>query len=149
MRYSWDDRFELPPEALKPLYPPLVTGEIPSYDVHIAPIVKRYCVSCHRAGKENHNYLMDTYDNIIHSGDEAPVVTAGDAESILLKVIQGTPIPDPNDATKTLISQMPPNKLLKADIIDVFIRWVMAGMPQTAADAAAITTPTPENTPTP
>ena len=149
MRYNWDNRFEMPAEALKPLFPPLTDGEIPSYEVHIAPIVKRYCVSCHRAGKENHNYLMDTYDNVINSGDEAPVVSAGDAESILLKVIQGTPIPDPNDSTKALITQMPPNKLLKENIIDVFKRWVMAGMPNTAADAAAIPTPTPQPTPAP
>ncbi len=144
MRYSWDERFELPPEALRPLYPPLARGEIPSYDVHIAPIVKRYCISCHRAGKDNHNYLMDTYENILQSGDESPNLVAGDPESILLKVIQGTPIPDPQDPTKELVTKMPPNKLLKPDIIDVFIRWVMAGMPRTAADAAAIPTPTPE-----
>jgi len=148
MRYSWDNRFEMPAEALKPLFPSLTEGEIPSYEVHIAPIVKRYCLSCHRAGKENHNYLMDTYDNVVNSGDEAPVITAGDAESILLKVIQGTPIPDPNDSTKALISQMPPNKPLKENIIDVFKRWVMAGMPNTAADAAAIPTPPPQPTPT-
>jgi mono/diheme cytochrome c family protein len=149
MRYTWDNRFEPPAEALKPLFPPLAEGEIPSYEVHIAPIVKRYCLSCHRAGKENHNYLMDTYDNVINSGDESPVVTAGDAESILLKVIQGTPIPDPNNASTPLITQMPPNKLLKENIIDVFKRWVMAGMPNTAAEAAAIPTPTPQPMPTP
>ncbi len=51
MRYSWDDRFQLPPEALKPLYPPLAEKEVPSYDVHIAPIVKRYCLACHQAGQ--------------------------------------------------------------------------------------------------
>jgi mono/diheme cytochrome c family protein len=149
MRYTWDNRFEPPAEALKPLFPPLAEGEIPSYEVHIAPIVKRYCLSCHRAGKENHNYLMDTYDNVINSGDESPVVTAGDAESILLKVIQGTPIPDPNNASTPLVTQMPPNKLLKENIIDVFKRWVMAGMPNTAAEAAAIPTPTPQPTATP
>jgi len=39
---------------------------------------------------------------------------------------------------------MPPKKALKADVIDVFVRWVMAGMPQSAVDAAALsTTPTP------
>jgi mono/diheme cytochrome c family protein len=149
MRYSWDNRFEMPAEALKPLFPPLAAGEIPSYEVHIAPIVKRYCISCHRAGKENHNYLMDTYDNILNSGDESPVVTAGDAESILLKVIEGTPIPDPNNASTPLVTQMPPNKLLKDNIVDVFKRWVMAGMPKTAADAAAVPTPTPQPTATP
>jgi mono/diheme cytochrome c family protein len=146
MRYSWDDRFEMPPEALKPLFPPLAEGEIPSYEVHIAPIVKRYCISCHRAGKENHNYLMDTYEDVINSGDETPNIVSGDPESILLKVLQGTPIPDSNDPTVELISQMPPNKLLKENIVDVFMRWVMAGMPNTAADAAAIPTPTPQVT---
>jgi len=149
MRYSWDDRFEMPPEALKPLFPPLAEGEIPSYEVHIAPIVKRYCISCHRAGKENRNYLMDTYDNILNSGDEAPVVEAGDLGSILLTTLQGTPLMDPNDPTVELVSQMPPNKLLKDNIIDVFVRWVMAGMPNTAADAALIPTPTPVPTLTP
>jgi mono/diheme cytochrome c family protein len=144
MRYSWDDRFEMPPEALKPLYPPLAKGEIPSYEMHIAPIAKRYCISCHRAGKDNRNYLMDTYDNVINSGDESPNMVTGDPESIMLKVLHGTPIPDPDDPTAELITQMPPNKLLKDDIVDVFFRWVMAGMPDTAADAAAIPTPTPE-----
>jgi mono/diheme cytochrome c family protein len=144
MRYSWDDRFEMPPEALKPLYPPLAKGEIPFYDVHLAPIVKRYCLSCHRAGKDNRNYLMDTYENILQSGDESPNLVGGDPESVLLQVIHGTPIPDPQDPAKELITQMPPNKLLKPDIIDVFIRWVKAGMPRTAADAAAVPTPTPE-----
>ena len=58
MRYTWDDRFEAPP--IKPLFPALADGEVPSYDVHIQPIVKRYCISCHREGKTNNNYLMTT-----------------------------------------------------------------------------------------
>ena len=42
MRYMWDDRFEIPAEALKPLFPPLADGEVPSHDIHIQPIVNRY-----------------------------------------------------------------------------------------------------------
>jgi mono/diheme cytochrome c family protein len=145
MRYAWDDRFEMPP--IKPLYPPLAEGEIPSYDVHIQPIVKRYCLSCHRAGKENNNYLMDTYENILNSGDNAPVITAGDPDSILLKVIQGEHIVDPQTGEE-IIRTMPPNSTLKPDIVNVFVRWVMAGMPQTADQAAAIPTPTPMPTAT-
>lgn len=147
MRYMWDDRFEKP--QLKPLYPPLAKGEIPSYEVHIAPIVKRYCVSCHRAGKTNNSFWTDTYENILKTGDNAPNVTAGDANSQLLVVIQRTPIPDPADPTKNLVGVMPPNNALKADIIDVFKRWVMAGMPQTAAQAAALPTAMPAATATP
>ena len=94
MRYMWDDRFELPPEVLKPLFPPLADGEVPSYDVHIQPIVKRYCISCHRAGKENNNYVMDTYENILATGDNKDSnVIAGSDQSYFLQVIQGTPIP--------------------------------------------------------
>ena len=144
MRYSWDDRFQLPAAALKPLFPPLAAGEVPSYDVHIAPIVKRYCLSCHQAGKQNNNYVMDSYDNILKTGDQKPNVTAGDPNSILLKVIEGTPIPDPKNPGQTLIRSMPPNSNLKANIVSVIKLWVMAGMPKTAQDAAKLfVTPTP------
>ncbi len=150
MRYMWDDRFEVPQEALKPLFPPLAKGEVPSYEVHIQPIVKRYCISCHRDGKTNNNYWMDSYDNIIQMGDNAPNLIAGDANSILLQVIQGHTIPDPEDPNKVMINTMPPNRSLKPNVIDVFVRWVMAGMPKTAEDAAKLfVEPAPVVTPTP
>ena len=131
MRYSWDDRFEMPP--MKPLFPALAEGEVPSYDVHIAPIVKRYCISCHRPGKDNNEYWMQSYDEVLNTGDNAPHVIAGDENSQLLMVIQGkTFMTDDGE-----VGQMPPNKLLSDEIVDVFKRWVLAGMPQTAEDAAA------------
>jgi hypothetical protein len=140
MRYVWDDRFEAPP--LKPLFPPLADGEVPSYDVHIAPIVKRYCVACHRAGKENNNYLMTSYEEILTTGDNKDQnIIAGDENSYLLQVIQGHAIPDPKDPTKEMIRTMPPNRALKPDVVDVFVRWIMNGMPQTAEDAAKLFVP--------
>ncbi|HEX8992110.1 MAG TPA: c-type cytochrome [Anaerolineales bacterium] len=147
MRYEWDDRFVAPP--IKPLFPPLAAGQVPSYDVHIQPIVNRYCLSCHRAGKENNNFLMDTYDNMLHTGDHKDNnIIAGDAKGYLLQVIQGNAIPNPKDPLTPLIRQMPPNGQLKPAIIDVFMRWIMAGMPKTAADAAAVQpTATPAGTP--
>ena len=134
MRYTWDDRMELPAESRAGGIPSLAEGEVPSYEVHIEPLVKRYCVSCHRAGKENNNYLMTSYDEIINTGDDAPNIVAGDMNSILLQVIQGHEVEGKNGT----IHVMPPNgKLLKDEYIDMFIRWVDAGMPQTADDAAA------------
>jgi len=157
MRYSWDDRFEAP--VIPELYPALTDGEVPSYDVHIAPIVKRYCVSCHREGKENNNYLMTTYDEILTTGDNKDHnVILGDMNSYLLQVIQETPIMNPEKPDEELIGVMPPNRALKANVVDVFIRWIMNGMPQTAEDAAKlfvaptvepVTTPEPAATPTP
>ena len=149
MRYMWDDRFEIPAEALKPIFPPLIPGEVPSYDVHIAPIVKRYCLSCHRAGKQNNNYLMGSYEEILNTGDNMPLITAGDPDSIFLKVIQEQTILDPATGEE-LIGVMPPNGPPQPNVIEVFLRWVMNGMPLTAEEAAALfPTPTPGAEPAP
>ena len=151
MRYMWDDRFEIPAEALKPLFPPLAKGEVPSYEVHIQPIVKRYCISCHREGKTNNNYLMTSYEEILTTGDNvANNIIDGDENSYFLQVIQEHEIMNPEKPDEVLINVMPPNRALKPNIVDVFIRWIMNGMPPTATDAAALfVTPTPEATPTP
>jgi len=153
MRYMWDDRFEIPAEALKPLFPALAEGEVPSYDVHIQPIVKRYCVSCHREGKENNSYLMTTYEEILTTGDNVDQdLIAGDTNSYLLQVIQETPIMNPDKLDEELIGVMPPSRALKPNVVDVFIRWIMNGMPKTAEEAAklfAAPTAEPETTPTP
>ena len=141
MRYMWDDRFDKP--TLKPLYPPLAAGEIPSYEAHIAPIVQRYCVSCHRPAKNNNGYMLDTYDNMLKSGDNAPDLKAGDMNSVLLQIIQGNTIDAPAGNAGDKISAMPPNGKLPADVIDVLKRWVAAGMPNTAADAKALPTAAP------
>jgi mono/diheme cytochrome c family protein len=148
MRYMWDDRFEAP--TLKPLFPALANGEAPSYDVHIAPIAKRYCVSCHRAGKENNNFLMTSYDEILKTGDNAEKnIIAGDENSYLLQVIQEHAIMNPEKPNEELIGVMPPNRALKPNVADVFIRWIMNGMPKTADEAAALfVEPTPEPTAT-
>jgi mono/diheme cytochrome c family protein len=143
MRYMWDDRFE--PPVLKPLFPALAEGEVPSYEVHIAPIVKRYCVSCHRAGKDNNNYLMTSYAEILNSGDNKDKnVMPGDPNGYLIQVIQGTPIRDPDDPEKELVGVMPPKGHLKPDELDAFIRWIMNGMPETAEDASKLSA-TPES----
>jgi mono/diheme cytochrome c family protein len=144
MRYMWDDRFEAP--KIKPLYPPLADGEVPSYDVHIQPIVKRYCVSCHRAGKTNNNFLMTTYEEILTTGDNAEKnIIPGDETGYLLQVIQEQPIMDPEKPDEEMIRVMPLTNPLKPDVVNVFKLWIMNGMPQTAEDAAALfVAPTPE-----
>jgi mono/diheme cytochrome c family protein len=151
MRYMWDDRFEIPAEALKPLFPPLAEGEVPSYEVHIAPIVKRYCVSCHREGKDNNNYLMTNYDEILNTGDNKEKnLIAGDPNGYLIQVIQGTPIMNPENPEEEMIGVMPPKGHLKPDALEAFILWIMNGMPETAEDAAKLSvTPEPAATPTP
>jgi mono/diheme cytochrome c family protein len=151
MRYMWDDRFEIPAEALKPLFPPLADGEVPSYDVHIAPIVKRYCISCHRAGKTNNNFLMTSYEEIIATGDNVDNnIIAGNLDSYLLQVVQEHAIMNPEKPDEELIGVMPPKSVLKPNVVDAFIRWIINGMPRTVEEAAALfVAPMPVVTPTP
>jgi mono/diheme cytochrome c family protein len=130
MRYTWDDRTELPQEAAAAsAIPALAEGEVPSYEVHISALVKRYCLSCHRPGKTNNNYLMGTYEEIMTSGDNAPSVIPGDMESHLISLIQREEL-DFSDP-------MPPNKPLNPEVMAIFERWVAGGAPNTAAEAAA------------
>jgi menaquinol-cytochrome c reductase cytochrome b/c subunit len=138
MRYTWDDRSVLPAgAALIGSIPALNPGEVPSYDVHIGPLVKRYCVSCHQAGKVNDNYLLTSYEEMLNSGDDAPVLIAGDTNSLLLQLISGHT--STNIKTGQAIRQMPPTKLLDQPYIDMLTLWVKAGMPKTAEDAAKTT----------
>jgi mono/diheme cytochrome c family protein len=137
MRYTWDERAEIPEDAAAAgAIPTLAEGEIPSYEVHIQPIVKRYCISCHRPGKENNNYLMGTLAEIIETGDNAPNVIAGDLESNLIVTIYHESIFDA--AGTEIIGPMPPTKQIKPEYIDIFEKWVLAAMPETEEDAAAL-----------
>ncbi|MBC8335494.1 MAG: c-type cytochrome [Anaerolineales bacterium] len=136
MRYSWDDRAEIPADAVAAsAIPTLAEGEVPSYEVHISAVSKRYCMSCHREGKENNEYLMGSYEEILKSGNNVPNLVAGDLNSILLQTIQQNEVIGVDDET---IGVMPPKKELKPEFVDMFIRWVEAGMPESASEAAAL-----------
>jgi len=142
MRYTWDDRVEMPEEATQAsAIPTLAPDEIPSYDVHVAPIFKRYCISCHRPGKKNNNYLMRDYNEVMTTGDNTPNIIPGDLNSNIILMINRQEI--------EAGGPMPPTKALKPELIEIITRWVAGGAPQTAEDAAALAPPTPEITPTP
>jgi mono/diheme cytochrome c family protein len=134
MRYTWDDRAELPAEvAAANALPALGPEQVPSYDVHVAPLFKRYCISCHRPGKKNNNYNMRDFAEVMTSGDNAATnIIPGDPNSNLLRMINREEI--------EAGGPMPPTRALKPEIIDIITRWILAGAPQTAEDAAALQT---------
>ncbi|MBL7162223.1 MAG: c-type cytochrome [Anaerolineales bacterium] len=139
MRYTWDERAEIPEEAIIGI-PGLAEGEVPSYEVHISAVAKRYCVSCHRPDKENNEYLMQTYEEMLTTGDNADKnVVAGDLENYIIVTLHRESIFDTNG--DEIIGPMPPSKEIKAEYIDMFERWVLAGMPETADEAAALSEP--------
>lgn len=135
IRYSWDDRVELPKEvAAANAIPTLAPGQVPSYEVHISAIQKRYCISCHRAGQNNNNYIMDNYEDTIKTGDHAPNLIAGDLlcnTMQMLNRVQGLEAGNP----------MPPTRALPPELVAIYQVWIQAGMPNTAADAAARSVP--------
>ncbi len=137
MRYTWDDRVEIPKEvAAANAIPTLAAGEIPSYEVHISAIQRRYCVSCHREGKKNNNYIMDNYEDTIKTGDHTPNLIAGDLmcnTMQMLNRVEGLEAGNP----------MPPTRALPAELVAIYQAWIMAGMPNSAADAAALSAPAP------
>ena len=140
MRYAWDDRAELPADAASAgAIPELAADEVPSYEVHISRLAKRYCISCHRPDKENNNYLMGSYQELLTTGDNVEFnLIAGDLDSYLIQTINGISIYDQNG--EEIIQQMPPTKLMKEEYIHLYEVWVLNGMPETIADAEALTT---------
>lgn len=139
MRYTWDDRMEIPQDvASAGAVPALAPGEIPSYSVHIAPIVRRTCASCHREGKKNNDYWMGSYREILDSGDNAPVLVAGDANSLLLRLLRREEVIEIKD-----LNPMPPSRPLKPEWVEIFERWVAAGMPETPVPATSSAPPAP------
>lgn len=142
MRYTWDERAELPADAAFSI-PELAEGEVPSYEVHIQPLTKKYCISCHREGKENNDYLMGSYEEMIKTGHNAPNIIAADMESILLQTIHGNEVEGkPVDGQEAVIDKMPPKSDLSEEFIALFELWIENGMPETAEDAAALSTNT-------
>jgi mono/diheme cytochrome c family protein len=141
MRYTWDDRVEIPEEAAQAgAIPELAPGEIPSYEMHIGPTVKRFCVSCHRPGKKNNNYLMRSFQETMESGDNAPNVIPGDLNSNNILMINRQEI----DAG----GPMPPTRALRPELIEIFEKWVEGGAPETADEAAELSaTETPISSP--
>ncbi|MBP6672051.1 MAG: cytochrome c, partial [Bacteroidetes bacterium] len=65
-----------------------VTAQSVSYTTHAKPIFDKYgCISCH--GGTN-NLFLQPYASLFTTGNHAPVVVAGDTNSVLIKKIKGT-----------------------------------------------------------
>ena len=66
----------------------MVSAQSISYNTHAKPIFDKYgCISCH--GGTN-NLFLQPYASVFTTGNHAPVVVAGDTNSILIKKIKGT-----------------------------------------------------------
>jgi hypothetical protein len=77
---------------------------------------------------------MDNYEDTIKSGDHAPDLIAGDLlcnTMQMLNRVEGLEAGNP----------MPPTRALPPELVAIYQAWIQAGMPNTAADAAALHSP--------
>ena len=61
------------------------------FDRQIAPLFTKYCVACHNSEDREGDLLLETYNDLMSSQRDHPLVVAGEAEaSQLLRVLNGT-----------------------------------------------------------
>jgi hypothetical protein len=109
------------PPPMTPIMAPSPTAtalRAPSFAKDLVPILRTRCLACHGTlGR----WDASTYDGVMQSGDHKPVIIPGnpDASLLIQKLLN----------RQTIGIEMPPGKLLSAEEIDLFIRWVAAGAP--------------------
>jgi uncharacterized membrane protein len=91
------------------------------YGVHVAPLLARSCVSCHKPEKHKGGLRMDSYEQLMRGGTDGPAVVPGDSKSSeILRRVRLPPSDDdsmPSDGDKPLTQQ-------EIQMID---QWIAAG----------------------
>lgn len=90
-----------------------------SFARDVAPILDRWCVSCHSGSDADASLLLDSLAGVMRGGDAGPVVVPGDADdSLLVAKIEHRDRPT-----------MPPRRRLPAPAIALIRAWIAAGAP--------------------
>jgi mono/diheme cytochrome c family protein len=103
------------PEATEEPAPPEI-----SFAANIVPILEYYCIDCH--GNDG-GWNAETYDSLMESGDNGPVVIPGNVEgSLLAQKIQD--IHEEGDRMPP-----PPIPALNDELLQLILDWIAAGAP--------------------
>jgi mono/diheme cytochrome c family protein len=95
-------------------------GEI-SYAAMVAPIFESHCQVCHNDGTAFGGWDSVGYDNVMNTGDNAPVIIPGDVDnSLLAQALLYSP---------EVGSPMPPSGQLDEATIQIILDWIEAGAP--------------------
>ncbi len=91
-------------------------GESPSFADDVLPILNEHCAACHGTFG---GWDASSYDSVITTGDNAPVIIPGDIEnSLLVQKIAGT---------QSEGAMMPPTGLMTDAEIQIILDWILAG----------------------
>jgi uncharacterized membrane protein len=94
-----------------------------AFTLLVQPILTKYCIGCHGAGKPKGKLRLDTAENLLKGGESGPVVQPGSAaHSLLIKRLSLLPEAD---------EHMPPagKKQPGAREIALLELWINAGAP--------------------
>lgn len=120
-----DPKEKEPEEAPAEVVP---VPELLAYEQVVVPILESKCYACHSVDKKKKGkLLMDTYEDLLKGGAEAPALVPGDLEESLMMVRIHIPIDDDPDEER-----MPPadKEQLTAEEIAILDWWVKTGAPQ-------------------
>ena len=105
--------------AGQPTGQPASTAAAPTFEADILPIFVSKCVMCHGSLG---GWDASSYEKVMTSGDNAPVVIPGDPDgSILAQKLLNK---------QTFGTVMPPGSKLPDDEIELILAWIAAGAPE-------------------
>jgi uncharacterized membrane protein len=91
------------------------------YAVHVAPLLSRSCVSCHKPEKHKGGLLLDTYEHLMHGGEDGPVILPGNAKGS--EILRRVRLPASDDDSMPSDGDKP----LAPEEIQMIERWITAG----------------------
>jgi hypothetical protein len=91
------------------------------YAVHVAPLLTRSCVSCHKPEKHKGGLLMDTYEHLMHGGEDGAVVVPGNPKSS--ELLRRVRLPASDDDSMPSDGDKP----LAPEEIQMIDGWIAAG----------------------
>ena len=63
---------------------------VPSYEQHVAPILKKYCVGCHNPTELEGEFSLESFADLQKGGARGPAILAGDSKSSrLIRMLTG------------------------------------------------------------
>jgi mono/diheme cytochrome c family protein len=115
LRLPIQEPVEVPPEAGEPQGPP-----VPSFALNILPLFDSRCNICHEQDGDG-GWDGTSYEGVMNSGDNAPVIIPGDIDNSLLalKLLN----------LQTEGDKMPPKRDLTDEQIQLVLDWISAGAP--------------------
>src|SRR6185437_3214601 len=107
--------------------PAIVAGEKITFEQHVRPILKVYCLDCHGGGEKLKGKLdLRLRRFAVHGGKSGPALVPGDAANSLL-------------LARLKAGEMPPGeKKVPTEQIAVIERWIAAGAPAQRSEPAKL-----------